>query len=64
MENGVLDKIDLSDGTFDERFALAEILRAKAVKIADKAMAKAEASEGATAVAESDNIKKGVEDLF
>lgn len=64
VENGVLDKIDLSDGTFDERFALAEILRAKAVKIADKAMAKAEASEGATAVAGSDNIKKGVEDLF
>ncbi len=64
VENGSLEKIDLSGGNFEEKFALGEILRAKAVKIADKAMAKAEAAEEATKTATSGNAKKGMEELL
>lgn len=64
VENGSLASIDLSDGNFEERFALAEIMRAKAVKIADKAMAKVEAAEAAKKAAESGNAKAGVEELL
>ena len=47
-----------------KKFALSEILRAKAVKIADKVMAKAEAAEEATKTATSGNAKKGIEELL
>lgn len=64
VENGSLDRIDLTGSNFEEKFALSEILRAKAVKIADKAMAKAEAAEEATKTATSGNAKKGIEELL
>lgn len=64
VENGSLERIDLTGSNFEEKFALSEILRAKAVKIADKAMAKAEAAEEATKTATSGNAKKGVEELL
>ena len=64
VENGSLERIDLSGSNFEEKFALGEILRAKAVKIADKAMAKAEAAEEAMKTATSGNAKKGVEELL
>ncbi len=64
VENGSLDRIDLTGSNFEEKFALSEILRAKAVKIADKAMAKAEAAEETTKTATSGNAKKGVEELL
>ncbi len=64
VENGSLERIDLTGSNFEEKFALAEILRAKAVKIADKAMAKAEAAEEAMKTATSGNAKKGVEELL
>ena len=64
VENGSLERIDLTGSNFEEKFALAEILRAKAVKIADKAMAKAEAAEEAMKAASSENAKKGVEELL
>ncbi len=64
VENGSLDRIDLTGSNFEEKFALSEILRAKAVKIADKVMAKAEAAEEATKTATSGNAKKGIEELL
>ncbi len=64
VENGKLASLDLSDSNFEERFALAEIMRAKAVKIADKAMAKAEAAEAALNVAASENVQAGVKELL
>ncbi len=64
VENGSLERIDLTGSNFEERFALGEILRAKAVKIADKAMAKAEAAEEAMKTATSGNAKKGIEELL
>ena len=64
VENGSLERIDLTGSNFEEKFALSEILRAKAVKIADKVMAKAEAAEEATKTATSGNAKKGIEELL
>ncbi len=64
VENGTLESVDLSNGNFEERFALAEIMRAKAVKIADKAMAKAEAAELAKEIASKKNAKKEIEELL
>lgn len=64
VENGSLDRIDLTGSNFEEKFALSEILRAKAVKIADKVMAKAEAAEEATKTATSGNAKQGIEELL
>ena len=61
VENGTLKSVDLSSGNFEERFALAEIMRAKAVKIADKAMAKAEAAELVKEIALKKNAKKEIE---
>ncbi|MBR2385402.1 MAG: AAA family ATPase [Clostridia bacterium] len=45
IENGEVEKTDLSGDNFEVRYALAEILRAKAVKIAEKASQKLEAIE-------------------
>lgn len=45
VENGKASTVDLSSATFEEKFALAEIMRAKVAKIADKAAAKFEAAE-------------------
>lgn len=64
VENGTLKSVDLSSGNFEERFALAEIMRAKAVKIADKAMAKAEAAELVKEIALKKNAKKEIEELL
>lgn len=64
VENGTLKSVDLSGGNFEERFALAEIMRAKAVKIADKAMAKSEAAELAREIASEKNAKKEIEELL
>ena len=64
VENGTLKSVDLSGGNFEERFALAEIMRAKAVKIADKAMAKAEAAELVKGIALKINAKKEKEELL
>ncbi|MBR2336920.1 MAG: AAA family ATPase [Clostridia bacterium] len=45
IENGEVERTDLSRDNFEVRYALAEILRAKAVKIAEKASEKLEAVE-------------------
>lgn len=45
IENGEVEKTDLSADNFEVRYALAEILRSKAVKIAEKASEKLEAVE-------------------
>ena len=45
IENGEVEKTDLSGDNFEVRYALAEILRSKAVKIAEKASQKLEAVE-------------------
>ena len=45
IENGEVEKTDLSNDNFEVRYALAEILRSKAVKIAEKAAHKLEAVE-------------------
>lgn len=45
IENGEVEKTDLSEDNFEVRYALAEILRAKAVKVAEKASEKLEAIE-------------------
>ena len=45
IENGEVEKTDLSADNFEVRYALSEILRAKAVKLSEKAVAKIEALE-------------------
>ena len=64
MENGSLKDIDLSGSNFEEKFALSEIMRAKAVKIADKAMAKEEAADAALKAAEEENVNVCVKELL
>ncbi|MBQ7373916.1 MAG: AAA family ATPase [Clostridia bacterium] len=43
IENGEVEKTDLSGDNFEVRYALSEILRAKAVKLSEKAEAKMQA---------------------
>ena len=64
VENGTLKDIDLSGSNFEEKFALSEIMRAKAVKIADKAMAKVEAADAALKAAEAENVNVCVKELL
>ena len=45
IENGEIEKTDLSGDNFEVRYALSEILRAKAVKLSEKAHAKLQALE-------------------
>ncbi len=44
-ENGETESIDLSSAKFEERFTVAELIRSKAAKNAEKAMAKIRAAE-------------------
>ncbi len=52
IENGEVEKTDLSGDNFEVRYALAEILRAKAVKVAEKASERLDAAEYIDAVLE------------
>ncbi len=45
IENGEVEKIDLSTAKFEERFTVSELIRSKVNKTAEKAMAKINASE-------------------
>ena len=45
IENGEVEKTDLTGDNFEVRYALSEILRAKAVKLSEKAHAKLQALE-------------------